>query len=64
MRAALCHNDALDRCTAARARCALSLVDAHVVVVLARLSPQVAILVKRGPAMRNAQCQDLDDALV
>ena len=63
MRSALRHDYALNRCATARTGLAILLVDLHVIVVLARLAPQIAILVERRPAMLDAQRQDRDDAV-
>ncbi len=63
MRTALGHNNALDKRAAALAWLALLLVHLHVRKIIARLTPQVAILAEGGAAMLNAQRQHRDNTL-
>src|SRR5713101_6435509 len=64
MGAALPDNDPLDKCAAARAWLAILLVDAHMIVILASLAPQVAVFAERCSAMLYPQRQRRDDAVM
>src|SRR5579883_1680495 len=64
MGAPLGDDDALDRCAATTTGLALLMVDVHVVVVVAGLTPQVAIVVEGCPSMLNPSREDRDDALL
>src|SRR6266567_4032250 len=55
MRPALRNNHTLDQRPAAWAGFSILLIDAHVVVVIASFPPQIAIIVKRGASMLNAE---------
>lgn len=64
MCAALTDDDALDRRAAAHARLSLLVIDAHMIVVIASFSPQVAILTERCAPMLDAERQYEDYSLV
>jgi hypothetical protein len=61
MCAALSKYHALDDAAAAWARAAVFVIDLHVVIVFARLAPQVSIVVKGRAAVLNAIGEHADD---
>src|SRR5262245_59380287 len=64
MSAALSDDHAFDECPAAAARLALLVIDAHMVIIVARLAPEIAVIVEGGATVFDTQGERRDNAFV
>ncbi len=62
--ATLRDDNTLDDSTTAHTRGAILLVDKYMVVIVASLTPEIAIVIERGTTVLNTICEDGDNAFV